>query len=106
MTSPLRIELARYAIHRVDDVKPGKGRRVEIVPEIKANGADGCLVMHSESDGVGDVVKVALGIGRLVHADTGVLLSPGQKVVQHVIWLGEHIPHVMKKCKADVVSNE
>src|SRR5579862_2736404 len=106
MTGPLRIELARYAINRVDDVKPGKRRWVEIVPEIKANGADGCLVMHSESDGVGDVVEVALRIGRLVHADIRVPLLPGQKVVQHVARLGEHVPHVVEKREADVVSDE
>src|SRR5215469_9293130 len=106
MTGPLRIELTRYAIYRVDDVEPGKDRRVEIVPEIEADGADRCLVMHSDSQGVRDVVEVALRIGGLVFAKAGILLLPGQKVVQHIARSGKDVSHVMEKGEANVVSHE
>src|SRR6266481_176879 len=61
---PLRNELGlgRLSVHRIrNGIETGERRRIQIVPEIKADRTDGCLVVHPEANGVRDVVKVALG---------------------------------------------
>src|SRR5437660_11568692 len=79
MTGPLGSELGLRGdvVHRIGNcLKTGKCRRIQIVSEIQANRADGCLVMHSHTDRVRNVVEIALGVGVLVHAEVGIFLTP------------------------------
>ena len=81
----------------------GKRGRIQIVPEIEANWANGCPVTHPQSNSVGNVVVVALFGGSLLQAQLRILLLPMQQAVERVAAVDENISGIVKDGKADVV---
>src|SRR5258707_504228 len=76
-------------------------RRIQIVPKVKAQGPDWCLVAYSYSGCMRSVIIagiVELGVALLVRCTSGqalrgIGLVPAQKPFQHIVRRGKDVPH-------------
>src|SRR5215470_4056347 len=83
-----------------------KRRRIQIVPEIKADRANWRFVAHSHSDGVGDVAVIALQGCAVLVTESRVLLAPATQIVKEFMAVGKYVTRIVEYYEADIVLHE
>src|SRR5580693_6235738 len=124
MAQALAFELAGQLSCLIDDALEIVCR-IQIVPEVEAQRADGCLVTQSQADRVRCVVVTAVvelrnatvvlrqpgrsdvgktGRGYELHALGRIGLVPASKALDHIVTGGEYVAHIVEDGEAESLS--
>ena len=84
-------------------LKTRKCRRIQVISQIESHRAYRRFVAYTNSNGIGNVIVIALGRCTLLKTELRIFLPPVHQTVNHVISVSKDIPRVVKDCQAHIV---
>src|SRR5664279_3934847 len=81
----------------------GKGRRIQIVSEVKAQWSNGRLIAEAHANRVRNIIVIAHLMRDLMKTEILVWLVKAPQAGEYFLRPREHVAHIVKNRKADVL---